>query len=217
VALLRDTIYEKIRHAILSCEFQPGQELREQVLAERYRVSRSPIRDSLLRLEQENLVTVMPRQGYRVNPIAVSDVDDLFGLRLLIGPACAAAAARTSGEGLQILDQFRGFADGRFDEQAFIAYKEAFERAVADSSGNRRMVALVRDVSQQFERLLRVALHHLDHHSIRTIIAGHESIIDAIQARDPNRASRVARHQAEATHALIRTALRLDEGIADSA
>jgi len=56
VALLRDTIYEKIRHAILSCEFQPGQELREQVLAERYRVSRSPIPDSLLRLEQENLV-----------------------------------------------------------------------------------------------------------------------------------------------------------------
>src|SRR3954467_2543048 len=91
--LLRDSVYRALRHAILSCEFQPGQELREQLLAERYRVSRSPIRDSLLRLEQENLVTVLPRQGYRVNPISASDIEDLFGLRLLIAPACAAAAA----------------------------------------------------------------------------------------------------------------------------
>src|SRR5579863_7829817 len=87
--LLRDNIYYALRKAILSCEFQPGQELREQVLAERYRVSRSPIRDSLLRLEQDNLVTVLPRQGYRVNPISISDTEEIFALLLLIEPACA--------------------------------------------------------------------------------------------------------------------------------
>jgi GntR family transcriptional regulator, rspAB operon transcriptional repressor len=53
--LLRDSVYRALRQAVLTCEFQPGQELREQVLAEKYRVSRSPIRDSLLRLEQERL------------------------------------------------------------------------------------------------------------------------------------------------------------------
>ena len=84
--LLRDNIYRAIRSAILTCEIPPGQELREQILAERYHVSRSPIRDSLLRLEYEHLVTVLPRQGYRVNPIAVSDVEDITGLRVLIEP-----------------------------------------------------------------------------------------------------------------------------------
>jgi Bacterial regulatory proteins, gntR family len=92
--LPRDTIYLAIRQAILTCEFQPGQELREQALAERYRASRSPVRDSLLRLEKEELVTVLPRQGYRVDPILMSDVADILSFRLLIEPASAMAAAR---------------------------------------------------------------------------------------------------------------------------
>src|ERR1700761_9464752 len=108
--LLRDRVYQAIRNAILTCEFQPGLELREQILGERYRVSRSPIRDSLLRLEHEKLVTVLPRQGYRVNPISLSDVEDIFGLRLVIEPACAAAGARADDEALQSLSRFRGFA-----------------------------------------------------------------------------------------------------------
>src|ERR1700757_3792026 len=106
--LLRDRVYQAIRNAILTCELQPGQELREQILAERYRVSRSPIRDSLLRLEQEKLVTVLPRQGYRVNPLSMSDGEDIFGLRLLIEPACAAAAAHADEKALGALLHFRG-------------------------------------------------------------------------------------------------------------
>ncbi len=107
--LLRDNVYLAIRNAILTCEYSPGQNLREQTLAERYRVSRSPIRDSLLRLEQENLVTVLPRQGYRVNPILPSDVKDILGLRLLLEPACAARAAQADDAALRALDSFRGF------------------------------------------------------------------------------------------------------------
>src|ERR1700677_2376235 len=105
--LLRDSVYRALRHAVLTCEFQPGQELREQILAEKYRVSRSPIRDSLLRLEQENLVTVLPRQGYRVNAIFMRDVRELFGLRLIVAPACAAEAARAGDCAVSALDRFR--------------------------------------------------------------------------------------------------------------
>jgi DNA-binding GntR family transcriptional regulator len=77
--LLRESIYGAIRRAILTCEFEPGQELREQVLAERYHVSRSPVRDALLRLELESLVTVLPRQGYLVNAISIPDVAGMRG------------------------------------------------------------------------------------------------------------------------------------------
>jgi DNA-binding GntR family transcriptional regulator len=91
--LLRDNVYDALRSAILTCDLSPGQELREQDLAAQYAVSRSPVRDALLRLEGERLVTVLPRQGYRVNPVSVADARDIFGLRLVIEPACAAAAA----------------------------------------------------------------------------------------------------------------------------
>jgi GntR family transcriptional regulator, rspAB operon transcriptional repressor len=207
--LLRDAIYEKIRRAILSCEFQPGQELREQILAERYRVSRSPIRDSLLRLEQENLVTVLPRQGYRVNPISASDIEDLFGLRLLIGPACAAGAAGADDAELRTLDQFRGFADSDFDEPAFVTHIESFHLTVADLSGNRRMAVVARDLIQQFERVVRVVVQELDREFVRVVCAEYEAIIDAIQAHDADRASRLAREHAEASHLRILGALRM--------
>ena len=108
--LLRDSIYSTIRRAILSLEFQPGQELREQVLAERYRVSRSPIRDALLRLEQEGFVTVLPRQGYRVNAISVQDVEAMYDLCLLLEPACAAGAAQADDAVVATLDRFRAFS-----------------------------------------------------------------------------------------------------------
>ena len=66
--------------------------MREQDLAERYAVSRQPVREALLRLEREHLVTVQPRQGYRVNPISLADARDLLRFRLALEPACVAEA-----------------------------------------------------------------------------------------------------------------------------
>ena len=75
--LLRENVYESLRSDILTCRLAPGDDMREQELAERYAVSRQPVREALLRLEREHLVTVQPRQGYRVNPISLSDARDL--------------------------------------------------------------------------------------------------------------------------------------------
>ena len=76
--LLRDNVYENLRTDILTCRLAPGDDMREQELAERYAVSRQPVREALLRLAREHLVTVQPRQGYRVNPISLSDARDLL-------------------------------------------------------------------------------------------------------------------------------------------
>src|ERR1700694_3537286 len=61
--LLRDNVYESLRTDILTCRLAPGDDMREQELAERYAVSRQPVREALLRLEREHLVTVAPRQA----------------------------------------------------------------------------------------------------------------------------------------------------------
>jgi DNA-binding GntR family transcriptional regulator len=207
--LLRDSIYQSIRCSILTCEFQPGQELREQVLAERYHVSRSPVRDSLLRLEQQNLVTVLPRQGYVVNPISLPDVEDIFGFRLLVEPACAAAAALADDTALLALDHYRGFADVDRSETEFIEYNKRFHRAIADLSGNIRMAAVAVDLEEQFERLVRVSLRAFRNEQVFEASAEHEAIIDALQAHDGARASRLSYEHAASAQARIATALRL--------
>ncbi|MEA2737673.1 MAG: GntR family transcriptional regulator, rspAB operon transcriptional repressor [Acetobacteraceae bacterium] len=209
--LLRDSIYRAIRQAVLTCEFQPGQELREQVLAERYRVSRSPVRDSLLRLEQENLVTVLPRQGYRVRPILASDVEDLFGLHLLIEPACAAAAAiRSDDEALRALDRFRGFVlDNEVEFQSFVDYNQSFHRTIANLSGNARLTAVALDLNEQFERLVRISLHMFKYEIVREAGLEHGPIIDALQTRNANLASRLSHEHSARAHSRMVTALGL--------
>ena len=209
--LLRDRVYQLLRDAILSCELQPGQELREQILAERYHVSRSPIRDSLLRLEQENLVTVLPRQGYRVNPISLSDAEDIFGLRLLLEPACASAAAKADDTALQVLDRFRGIADTERSESEFLEYNKAFHRAIIDLSGNARMAAIAIEVDEQFQRLMRISLQGFEYERVRGVFADHEAMIDAIQAHDSDLAARLSYDHAARAHARIREGMQLRE------
>src|SRR6202021_2826748 len=125
--LLRDNVYESLRSDILTCHFMPGDDMREQELAERYAVSRQPVREALLRLEREHLVTVQPRQGYRVNPISLSDARDLLRFRLALEPACVAEALEHAPDSvLKTLEELRPFAG---DHEDFIAYNRAFHSA----------------------------------------------------------------------------------------
>ncbi len=198
--LLRDNVYDALRSAILTCDLRPGQELREQDLAARYAVSRSPVRDALLRLEGERLVTVLPRQGYRVNPVSVTDAQDIFGLRLLTEPACAAAAAIAADT--SALEKFRGFAG---DQADFIAYNRAFHSTIGALSGNVRMAAVARDLLDQSGRLMLVSLRAIGENNHTRLIQEHEAIITAIRAKDREEAARVAyAHVADAQTRVLR-------------
>ena len=205
--LMRDGIYQSIRSAILTCEFEPGQELREQILAERFRVSRSPVRDALLRLEQENLIIVMPRQGYRVKPISGFDVQNIFALRLLIQPACAEAAAGANDADLRMLDRYRNCADELRDETDFVEHNKSFHHAIEVLSGNRLMAEIARDLDEQFERLVRFSLRAFQLEQVGEALEEHEAIIDALQAHDAERASRLTSEHVANGHSRIMRAL----------
>jgi DNA-binding GntR family transcriptional regulator len=189
--LLRDSVYRALRNAILTCELQPGQELREQMLAHKYRVSRSPIRDSLLRLEQEKLVTVLPRQGYRVNAISMRDMLELFGLRLIVAPACAAEAARAADVAVRTLDQFRQVADDPLSHAAFLDHNRKFHAAVAHLAGNSRLAAVENGLVEEFDRLVLVSIQSNNARWVSQAISEHMMIIDAIQRHDSDEAFRL--------------------------
>jgi DNA-binding GntR family transcriptional regulator len=189
--LLRDSVYRALRSAILTCELQPGQELREQLLAEKYRVSRSPVRDSLLRLAQEKLVTVLPRQGYRVNAISMRDVQELFGLRLIVAPACAAEAARADDDAVRTLDRFREVAGDQLSQIAFLDYNRRFHAAVAHLAGNSRLAAVENGLVEEFDRLVLVSIQSNNARWIPHAVSEHKTIIDVIQGHDSEKAFRL--------------------------
>jgi DNA-binding GntR family transcriptional regulator len=188
--LLRENIYDALRAEVLGCRLLPGQEIREQDLAARFSVSRSPVREALLRLAREGLVTVMPRRGYRVNRISVGDARDLFGFRLVVEPACARlAAGKASDDTLRSLDRFRKF-NGSGD---FIEYNRAFHRAVSAASGNPRMAAVACDLIENADRLVRVSIRAIQGRDTGKLVQEHAAIIDALQRRDARHAARLLR------------------------
>jgi DNA-binding GntR family transcriptional regulator len=207
--LLRDNVYDALRHAILTCDLQPGQELRELDLAARYAVSRSPVRDALLRLEGEHLVTVLPRQGYRVNSVSEQDARDIFGLRLVIEPACAAAAAASSdAAAVKALDRFRAHDATPDKEDGFVAYNRAFHAALAGMSGNARMAAVARDLVEQSDRLVRTSVRTMLDQDTTRLVAEHAAIIEAIQTGNAKAAEDLSRQHVADAQARVLTALR---------
>lgn len=209
--LLRDNIYESIRGEILSCRLPPGEEVREQDLAARFDVSRQPVREALLRLEQDRLVTVNPRQGYQVNPISLADARDLFRFRLVLEPACVAEAAESASDAtLRSLDRFRAF-DGSAE---FISYNRAFHCALAKASGNARMAAAACELIAQADRFVLMSVSTIRGRDPVQLVEEHGAVIDAMQARDGRRAKRIIRdHVANAEKrvlsALARSAIRV--------
>ncbi len=186
--LLRDDIYEKLRSDILTCKLAPGNDIREIELAERYSVSRQPVREALARLERDYLVTVQPRQGYRVNQISISDARDLLRFRLALEPACVSEAVEHAPESvLRSLNEFREF-HGSGD--AFIEYNRAFHSALARSSGNRRMAAAAMDLIEQADRLVRVSIANVKRDYLQ-LVGEHVDLIDAMQRRDARGAVRI--------------------------
>lgn len=200
--LLRDAVYARLREEILECQIPPGEEVREQELALRFDVSKQPVREALLRLEQERLITVLPRQGYRVNPVSLTDARDIFRFREVMEPACAMDAARhASDEALSALDVFRTFDPGKSD---FIGYNRAFHVAVAMCSPHRRMREEVVDLVAQADRLVLVSVGNMQGRDPDRLIAEHSAIIDALQARNGRLVARQLRdHIADAEKRVV--------------
>jgi DNA-binding GntR family transcriptional regulator len=191
--LLRDDIYATLRKEILSCSLPPGSDLREQQLAQRFSVSKSPVREALLRLEREHLVEVASRQGYRVTPISVSDARDMYGLRSVLESACAIeAASHASDAQLASLDTYRKLPE-KIDVEEFVRLNREFHCALFEICGNKRMAAVARDLIEQMDRMTLISVHTIKGRDTSVLLEEHRRIIDALQARSGRQAAKLMR------------------------
>lgn len=190
--LLRETVYEQLRADMISCKLAPGAELREAELAARFDMSKSPVRDALMRLESEGLVITLPRQGYRVAPVSLTDVLDMFHLRAALERACMERIVlQASDEQLRELDAFRHFDASAWDG-GFIAFNRAFHRRIAELGGNARMRDQLLDLIDLLERAVQVSVASMKQGDPQVLVNEHVEIIDALQARAVKKAQRLA-------------------------
>ena len=208
--LLREKVYAELRADMIACRLAPGTEIRESELALRFGVSKSPVRDALMRLEREGLVITLPRQGYRVAPVSVADVQDMFHLRDALERACMERIARrASDEQLASLNRFRTYEGEQWDG-GFVAYNRGFHHTLARIAGNPRMRDQLIDLIDQMDRAVQLSLSSLKRGDPKTVVDEHCMLIDALQARDTARAQRIAsRHVADAGKRVLQALSRV--------
>ncbi|MCL4800918.1 MAG: GntR family transcriptional regulator [Burkholderiales bacterium] len=196
--LLREDLYERIRAEIITCALAPGAQVHEQELARRYRVSKSPIRDALLKLHAERLVEVVPRRGYRVRPISLADAAELYDMRLILERACVERViANASNAEIASLERYRR-VPARVRLPAWIDYNRRFHVAIASICGNQRLARATIEIIQVFDRLTYTGLAALgDARSLERFVAEHGVLIDAIKRRDRRKAVAAIRRHIE--------------------
>jgi len=144
-----EQVYQLVLEGIVAGEYAQGTRLRERELSELYKVSRIPVREAIQRLEQDGFVETFPRRGAVVRRLSLSDVNDLFDVRLCLETFAARMAAvqvaqGAPGESLQeLLDAGRqAIDDGRTDD--VVRLSAAFHAEIVRLSGNRLLIESVK-------------------------------------------------------------------------
>ena len=191
---LTDQAYGRIRQAVICWDLEPGEQVTELQLTSRFDLSRAAVRAALGRLAHDGLVRPVPRQGFVVAPITMQQVQDLFGVRLIVEPAAARLLAqRGDPDVLAKLDALNDACrrdDAQFDGVAVRQANADFHIGLARATGNERLAAITRDSLDEMQRILYIPQIAKDSTRIEETFADHQRIIAAIRDRDPQAAER---------------------------
>ncbi|USG66620.1 GntR family transcriptional regulator [Brevibacillus ruminantium] len=181
--------YEYIRDKILSGELPRGTKLVEERLAEEIGVSRTPVRESIRKLEQEGLI----KQKRVVNPSSM-DLRNIFQVRILLeGFSARCAASYMSEETLERLYACITTARNGTIEETMKANKE-FHDIIVQSSNNPQMI----DIIDRMQSIIYLFRKTVVYHKRPFLIDEHEEIYQAISAHDGDRAERLMQEHLQA-------------------
>lgn len=204
-----DTAFRELRTGILRGEYRANERLVEADLADSLGVSRTPVREALLRLQAEGLV-VRGRQGFHVREFLLSEIIQIYEVRAALeGFAARLSAERATAEACDELkcvleNHTAEIADGAsFSSAKFIRINDEFHDSLVASCQNARLVA-----ATQRNRLYFLNFRHAAGYSVReaeSALEEHRRIFDAVKVGDVDRAEQLTRkHITEALSAITR-------------
>ncbi|MFI8594439.1 GntR family transcriptional regulator [Microbacterium sp. NPDC078428] len=202
----RPDLTQQIRDAILGGEFAPHQRLIEADISERFEASRAGVRTALLNLAGEGLVERLPNRGARVRAISVAEAIEIVEVRVGLESLCARKAAeRVTEDEAAELRLLGGQIESAVATGNLVEYarlNQDMDRRIREISGHDTATRLL-------ERLRAQSARHqfrLAYHPGRAVQSApeHVAIIDAVVARDPDRAEAATREHLQGIVALLR-------------
>lgn len=196
---LRQRIHETLEELIIYGALKPGEHLVESRLAKRLGVSRVPVREALQLLYRDGWVDLRPRQGAFVHQPTVQEVDEAFSVRTLLEVESARLAAlNATSESVQALRELLkegAHALESGDGKGLVGLNSAFHAGVSDVAGNHVLAELIARLDKRIRWYFARVVTERGRDSWRE----HGELVEAIAARDEDRAAEVMRTHAEVT------------------
>jgi DNA-binding GntR family transcriptional regulator len=208
-----DIAYAGLKRLILEGVLPAGAQMLEQEAAARLNMSRTPVREAMVRLRQEGMVEIRPRHGMRVLPVSARDMAEIYEVLTALEGAAAEAVAR-QGVGARAIASLRsavadmGKALETGDLEKWAEADERFHAQLVQLSGNSRLIQMVGQLWDQAHRarMLTLRLRPTPTNSV----VEHAALVDAIDSGDPVAARHVHEdHRRRAGEMLVQLLERL--------
>ncbi len=196
---LREIILENIRDAIISGSMKAGSRVSEPELAERFGISRTPIREAFRQLESEGYLTVIPRKGAVVSSFSQKEVGEFYAIKsILEGYAARRACSNLTDKEIDRLEQI----NERLEEMAaqdnvkqFFRIHNDFHELFIKAADNDKLREMINGLVSRFQRLRLMSLSVPGRMSLS--VQEHRKIIEAFRKGDCEAAESLVRMNAE--------------------
>ncbi len=201
-----DRVHATLHDAILAGSLEPGSQLSVPELSRRLNVSRSPVREAVLQLVADGLAVEQPRKGVVVSMIDREDLAEIHEIRefleALAARRCAERASASVIEMLEAILETQATAIAVRDAEEYFRTNAAFHGAIAQASGNGRLIAFQSSLEKQMALALRHVAQKPEH--MEPSLKEHQRILRAIRAHDADKAELAMRAHIAATSARLR-------------
>lgn len=187
--LASERAYHLIKEKIITLELSPSSVIDEHSLMEELGLGRTPIREALQRLDAEGLVHIVPRRGMFVTDISITDLQEIFEVRIVLAGFCARLAAQrvTANQIAQmeaVLQDLEQVQSG--DYKTLMEIDRRFQRLMYKTAGNDILAESLDRLYDLSLRIWYLVLHQLG--DVRDAIEQHRQVLEALKAKDGARA-----------------------------
>ncbi len=192
---LEKLAYDSLKEAILTFRLKPGENLVESDLAHQLGISKTPVRDALLRLEKEGFIIKIPYKGYYVMEITRQSVADMFEIRAVLeGLAARLAVPNFNSEDIaaarRILTEHEQAEMAGNMEQAARLNRQ-FHELIIRRSGNARLEAMLRNLDDHIQRYRTLSNYQAGR--LLKSVEEHRRVLEAIERADAEAAEQAIR------------------------
>lgn len=197
---IREIIYEYLREAILDGRLKPGERLVERDLAEKFKASRTPIREALRKLETEEFLEYLPRRGDIVKGVNQDDIEEVYALREVLETVGVRHGINrlTEAEILSLRSVVEKTSQAHLEQRVpdVIAGLREFDAILLNASNMKRLKVFVNSLQESLRSYRKINLMNPDRRA--RAVREHQEIFAAIAARDAAKAEDLVREHIRA-------------------